>query len=149
MLPPWTSTGARHAGRRIINAIATAIRFLGLGACLALAIVAARARARPGFRIGVFTEELKGARGRLDALETVDEPTSVRAVFSWSLSSLPAPAARMFALLGTHPGPDITVPAAASLAAMPLHEFGGGKEFAVIIIRHEADFHAFLLVRGL
>jgi transcriptional regulator with XRE-family HTH domain/tetratricopeptide (TPR) repeat protein len=89
---------------------------------LALAIVAARARARPGFRIGVFTEELKGARGRLDALETADEPTSVRAVFSWSLSSLPAPAARMFALLGTHPGPDITVPAAASLAAMPLPE---------------------------
>jgi tetratricopeptide (TPR) repeat protein/transcriptional regulator with XRE-family HTH domain len=87
---------------------------------LALAIVAARACARPGFRIGVFAEELKDVRGRLDALETVDEPTSVRAVFSWSLSSLPAPATRMFALLGMHPGPDITVPAAASLAAMPL-----------------------------
>jgi tetratricopeptide (TPR) repeat protein len=43
---------------------------------------------------------------------------SVRAVFSWSLDHLAAPAARIFGLLGLHPGPDITIPAAASLAGI-------------------------------
>ena len=44
----------------------------------------------------------------------------VRAVFSWSYTTLPPPAARLFRLLGLHPGPDTTAPAAASLAALPL-----------------------------
>jgi len=39
-------------------------------------------------------------------------------VFSWSYRELTAPAARLFRLLGIHPGPDITVAAAASLAAV-------------------------------
>jgi tetratricopeptide (TPR) repeat protein len=38
-------------------------------------------------------------------------------VFSWSYQQLHAEAARMFRLLGLHPGPDISVPAAASLTA--------------------------------
>lgn len=38
-------------------------------------------------------------------------------MFSWSYLQLGAEAARMFRLLGLHPGPDISVPAAASLAA--------------------------------
>jgi tetratricopeptide (TPR) repeat protein len=37
---------------------------------------------------------------------------------SWSYQQLPTPAARMFRLLGIHPGPDITAPAAASLAGI-------------------------------
>jgi tetratricopeptide (TPR) repeat protein len=41
-------------------------------------------------------------------------------VFSWSYRALTPPAARLFRLLGLHPGPDITAPAAASLAALPL-----------------------------
>ena len=32
---------------------------------------------------------------------------------------------------------------------MPLRQFGGGKELAVILVRHEADFHALLLVGDL
>ena len=44
--------------------------------------------------------------------------TDVRAVFSWSYRALSAGAARLFRLLGLHPGPDITVGAAASLAAV-------------------------------
>ena len=35
---------------------------------------------------------------------------SVRAVFSWSYQQLDAAAARMFRLLGLHPGPDIDRP---------------------------------------
>jgi len=38
-------------------------------------------------------------------------------VFSWSYRLLSEPAARMFRLLGAHPGPDISAAAAASLAA--------------------------------
>jgi hypothetical protein len=37
-------------------------------------------------------------------------------VFSWSVRQLSPAAARMFGLLGLHPGPDISAPAAASLA---------------------------------
>ena len=53
--------------------------------------------------------------GRLEVLETGDPATSLRQLLSWSHGQLSAPAAAMFALLGVHCGPDITVPAAASL----------------------------------
>ncbi len=39
-------------------------------------------------------------------------PASVRAVFSWSYQQLSPAAAGMFRLLGIHPGPDISAPAA-------------------------------------
>jgi tetratricopeptide (TPR) repeat protein len=83
---------------------------------LALAVTAARAAARPGFALAALAAELRDAAGRLDALDAGDAATSVRAVFSWSCRHLTRPAARMFALLGMHPGPDICVAAAASLA---------------------------------
>src|SRR5579863_8345108 len=53
-----------------------------------------------------------------------DTPTSVRAVFSWSCQQLGNQAARMFRLLGAHPGPDISIPAAASLAGIPASQAG-------------------------
>lgn len=87
---------------------------------LALAIAAARIAARPQLALAAFVDELRDTRGRLDALDTGDVAASVRAVFSWSVSSISDPAGRLFALLGLHPGPDITIPAAASLAGMPL-----------------------------
>jgi tetratricopeptide (TPR) repeat protein/transcriptional regulator with XRE-family HTH domain len=83
---------------------------------LALAIAAARAGARPRFPLAALAAELDDARGRLDALDAGDPAASVRAVFSWSYQQLSTSAARMFRLLGLHPGPDISVPAAASLA---------------------------------
>ena len=81
---------------------------------LALSIVAARAAAHPDFPLTDLAEELRDAEGRLQALDRVT------AVFSWSYRQLSDPAARLFRLLGLHPGPDITAPAAASLAAVPL-----------------------------
>ncbi len=87
---------------------------------LALAITAARAAARPGFALAALAAELRDARGRLDVLATGEDATDVRAVFSWSYQQLSPPTARMFRLLGLHPGPDITAPAAASLAGLPL-----------------------------
>ncbi len=91
-----------------------------LCACLplALAVAAARAAARPGFSLAALAGELADSADRLDALDAGDPGSSVRAVFSWSTRQLTAEAARMFGLLGIHPGPDISVPAAASLAAI-------------------------------
>jgi len=83
---------------------------------LALAVAAARAAARPGFRLAALAAELRGTIDRLDALDVGDPAASVRSVFSWSYQQLSGEAARMFRLLGVHPGPDIAAPAAASLA---------------------------------
>jgi len=83
---------------------------------LALAIAAARAATQPGFPMTALAAELRDAAGRLDALDAGDPAASVRAVFSWSYSQLSEESARMFRLLGLHPGPDITIAAAASLA---------------------------------
>jgi DNA-binding SARP family transcriptional activator len=85
---------------------------------LALAVTGARAAARPAFTLTTLATELRGTRGRLDALTTGEDTTDVRAVFSWSYHQLSTPAARMFQLLGLHPGPDTTAAAAASLAGL-------------------------------
>jgi DNA-binding SARP family transcriptional activator len=91
-----------------------------LCACLplALAVAAARAAARPRIPLTALAAELADTTRRLDALDAGDPASSVRAVFSWSYQSLSGLAARMFRLLGLHPGPDISVPAAASLAGI-------------------------------
>ena len=89
---------------------------------LALAITAARAAARPGFSLAALAAGLRDERGRLDALATGEEATDPRAVFSWSYHQLSPAAAWMFRLAGLHPGPDISVAAAASMGAVPLPE---------------------------
>ncbi|WP_162907133.1 AfsR/SARP family transcriptional regulator [Allorhizocola rhizosphaerae] len=89
------------------------------GLPLALAIVAARAATRPALPMSAFAAELADAGRRLDAFSGPDAATDVRAVMSWSYHALPATAARLFRLLGLHPGPDISVTAAASLADLP------------------------------
>ena len=86
---------------------------------LALGIAIGRAAVRPKRALAALAAELHDARGRLDALEAGDAVTNVRAVLSWSYDQLSEPAARMFRLLGVHPGPDISLSAAASLAGMP------------------------------
>jgi DNA-binding SARP family transcriptional activator len=85
---------------------------------LALAVAAARASARPHFPLAALATELRGAAGRLDVLDSADPAASVRAVFSWSYRQLSPDAARLFLLLGLHTGPDISVLATASLAAV-------------------------------
>jgi transcriptional regulator with XRE-family HTH domain/tetratricopeptide (TPR) repeat protein len=85
---------------------------------LALAVVAAQAAARPGIPLTALADELRDTAGRLEVLDAGDPAVSVHAVFSWSYRQLSTDAARMFRLLGLHPGPDISVPAAASLAAV-------------------------------
>jgi DNA-binding SARP family transcriptional activator len=84
---------------------------------LALSIVAARAR-QSGFPLAVLAAELADAEGRLGALDAGDPATRVRSVFSWSYAALSPAAARLFRLLGLHPGPDVSLAAAASLAGL-------------------------------
>jgi DNA-binding SARP family transcriptional activator/tetratricopeptide (TPR) repeat protein len=84
---------------------------------LALAVVAARAAARPRTPLSAFAAELR--RDRLAGLASDDAHTDVRSVFSWSYRALSPAAARLFGLLGLHPGADFTAQAAASLAGSP------------------------------
>jgi tetratricopeptide (TPR) repeat protein len=86
---------------------------------LALAIVAARAAAHPQFPLHTLAAELRDRGERLDSLTSDDPHGDVRAVFSWSYRILTPEAARLFRLLGLHPGPDLSAPAAASLAGSP------------------------------
>ncbi len=89
---------------------------------LALAVVAARAVTQPHFPLAALAGALGEARARLDSLDGDDSATGVRAVLSWSYQGLTPPAARLFRLLGLHPGPDLGVRAAACLAGLPVDE---------------------------
>jgi DNA-binding SARP family transcriptional activator/tetratricopeptide (TPR) repeat protein len=113
----------RHLGPDRINAEPDAVTEL-IEQCarlpLALAIVAARADTHPGFALRSLVKELAGTHTRLEGLDTGEATTSVRTVFSWSYNHLSASAARMFRLVGLHPGPDIAILAAARLADLDL-----------------------------
>jgi len=106
---------------------------------LALAVAAARAEARPDFPLAALAGEMRDRAWRLDALDAGDPGSSVRAVFSWSYRQLSADAARMFRLLGIHSGPDISAPAAASLAAVG--EPGARRMLAELARAHLAAEH--------
>jgi tetratricopeptide (TPR) repeat protein len=85
---------------------------------LALAVAAARASLHPGLELAALASELRDAKARLDGLDAADAASSLRSVFSWSTRQLGDESARLFRLLGLHPGPDVSVPAAASLAGV-------------------------------
>ena len=85
---------------------------------LALAITAARAAARPVQPLAALAAELRAVGGTLNALDAGEPAASVRVVFSWSYEQLSPAAARLFRLLGIHPGPDISASAVASLVGV-------------------------------
>ncbi|WP_162907924.1 tetratricopeptide repeat protein [Allorhizocola rhizosphaerae] len=85
---------------------------------LALAIAAARA-AQSGLPLAALAADLHDTGRRLDTLDAGDPASQVRAVLSWSYTTPSPPGARLFRLLGLHPGPDISVAAAASFAGCP------------------------------
>jgi DNA-binding SARP family transcriptional activator len=117
---------SRLGAQRVAAEPEAATEIIGLCARLplALAVAAVHVTARPGFSLAALAVDLRGARHRLDALDPEDPTVDVRAVFSWSYQQLSDPAARMFRLLGIHAGPDISAPAAASLAGIPLAQAG-------------------------
>jgi tetratricopeptide (TPR) repeat protein len=83
-----------------------------------LAVVAARAATHPTFGLAALARELSEARGGLDEFAGTDPATDPRMVFSWSYLQLSADAARVFRLVGLHPGPDASTRAAASLVGI-------------------------------
>jgi tetratricopeptide (TPR) repeat protein len=86
------------------------------GLPLALRVAAELAVARPTEPLAELVSELADRQQRLRALDTGDDPrAAVAEVFSWSVEHLPAAAARVFRLLGLHPGPDLDAYAAAAL----------------------------------
>jgi len=87
---------------------------------LALTIIASRAQAHPDLPLAEFTAELH--ESGLDALDDADPTISLPAVLSWSVRGLTDQQRTVFALLGIAPGPDIGLPAAASLTGLDLPE---------------------------
>ncbi|WP_327007989.1 NB-ARC domain-containing protein [Dactylosporangium sp. NBC_01737] len=85
---------------------------------LALAVVATRIAVNTHIDLATLARELQEPGKRLDALDDDDQATHIRAVFSWSYRVLNPPTARMFRLIALHPGDQITVTAAASLAGV-------------------------------
>ncbi|WP_405794585.1 ATP-binding protein [Streptomyces sp. NBC_01506] len=89
---------------------------------LALRIAAERAASRPHLRLDDLIADLRDESALWDALSTGDdeEAEAVRTVFAWSYRALSEQAARLFRLLGLHPGPEFGLQAAAALVAAPV-----------------------------
>jgi DNA-binding SARP family transcriptional activator/tetratricopeptide (TPR) repeat protein len=92
------------------------------GLPLALSVVAARAAVMADSSLSALAADLRRSRRALDGLSGDDATTDPRAVFSCSYRVLETATARLFRLLSVHPGPDITVRAAASIAGVPVAE---------------------------
>ena len=88
---------------------------------LALSIAGARLAVRPRLRLATMIAELADERRRLQALALPDD-LSVRAVFDVTYRDLPDPLARLYRLLGQHPGPEFSTDAAAAAAGRPRDE---------------------------
>jgi tetratricopeptide (TPR) repeat protein len=106
---------------------------------LALSIAAARAAAQPALPLTALAGGLRAAGSRLDALSTGEMVTDVRTVLSWSCQQLSSQANRVFRLLGLHPGPDISLLAAASLAGLPAD--GTRRAVAELVRAHLVTEH--------
>jgi tetratricopeptide (TPR) repeat protein/transcriptional regulator with XRE-family HTH domain len=90
---------------------------------LALRVAAEFVTARPDMSLASLVGELTDQQRRLDLLDADGDPRAgVRAVFSWSYRNLTAVPARMFRLLGLHPGSDLDPHAAAALCGIALQE---------------------------
>ncbi|MFJ2645267.1 BTAD domain-containing putative transcriptional regulator [Streptomyces sp. NPDC087420] len=103
------------------------------GLPLALALVAARASSRRDFKLRDIAAEVSG--NGLDALGAGDPASDARSVFSASYAALSESSARVFRLLALHPGPGITVAAAAALADVPHRTAGNAlRELAEAVL---------------
>ncbi|MEU5366920.1 tetratricopeptide repeat protein [Streptomyces sp. NPDC005925] len=105
---------------------ARALVELCAGLPLAVRVAGARLAARPERSITTMVRALTDEHDRLEAL-AIDGDHSVRAALDLSYEALPAPAARLYRLLGLHPGPEFAPPvAAAALGTDGDGDSGGG-----------------------
>jgi tetratricopeptide (TPR) repeat protein len=87
---------------------------------LALCVVAAHAAIRPDLTLADLATQLGEEHARADILARGESRSDLWIVFSWSYRALDPAAARLFRLLSLHPGPEVGVAAAASLAGRPV-----------------------------
>ena len=87
---------------------------------LAVSIAGAYVAVHPQFSLSDVASEFRDRR--LDLLDTGDPTTSVRSVFTRSYQHLTDPTARLFRLMGIHPGEETSISAAASLAGLPVSD---------------------------
>ncbi|MEV0232675.1 BTAD domain-containing putative transcriptional regulator [Nonomuraea sp. NPDC050786] len=86
---------------------------------LALMIAAERASRPASGALAKFVRQLRDEQARLNVLDTGDDvEANLRAVFSWSYHALDPAAARLFRLLGVHPGNDFGLESAAALTGV-------------------------------
>jgi tetratricopeptide (TPR) repeat protein len=110
---------ARLGPDRLAAEPEAARELIALCARLPLALsVAAAGAAAPAHSLSTLTAELRDIWYGLDAAPVGDRTMDVRAVFSWSYRSVSPDAARMFRLLGLHPGRDFGVAAGASMVGV-------------------------------
>jgi DNA-binding SARP family transcriptional activator len=88
------------------------------GLPLALAIVAARAAANPGFPLDLLVREFAQEQTPLTALNAGSADLDLDTVFSWSDRGLSDDASRTFAVLSAHSGPEISTAAAISMSGL-------------------------------
>ncbi|MEU7786643.1 tetratricopeptide repeat protein [Amycolatopsis sp. NPDC049159] len=101
----------RHAGH-LVGEIAELVG----GLPLALAVVAARLARHPADAVRSIRDALRETKTRLDALSLGREPDlDVRVALSYSHDGLTSAAAELWAVLALHPGPTISLDAAADL----------------------------------
>ncbi|MDA2812848.1 tetratricopeptide repeat protein [Nocardiopsis sp. RSe5-2] len=116
---------------------------------LALCAVAGRLVLRPDRPAARMVEELEGERRRLSALSG-DEEVSVRSALDVSYAGLDPPTARLYRLLGLHPGPDASPEAAALLTGTDRYTAEAGAERLVaasLLHEHHGRFAFHDLVR--
>lgn len=91
---------------------------------LALRIAAERAASHPHMRLDELIADLRDESALWAALSTGDEQDAdaVRSVFAWSYRALPPDAARLFRLLGLHPGPALGLGAVSALAGISVRQ---------------------------
>ncbi|WP_243794721.1 tetratricopeptide repeat protein [Saccharopolyspora gloriosae] len=114
---------ARRLGQERLDAEPDAVRDLVqwcAGLPLALSIVAGRAILDPHVPLTELAEELRNSSSRLDAFDEGTPATCLEAVLSWSCRALPPEQVEVFSLVGSAPGTDISVDAAASLTSLPV-----------------------------
>lgn len=105
---------------------ARALVELCAGLPLAVRVAGARLAARPERRITTMVRALSEEHDRLEAL-AIDGDHSVRAALDLSYEALPAPAARLYRLLGLHPGPEFGRAVAAAVLGADGHRDEGAE----------------------
>ncbi|MEW2289339.1 tetratricopeptide repeat protein [Streptomyces sp. NPDC047841] len=89
------------------------------GLPLAISILVARVTMNPALTLAALAAELQETTPRLDVLDASETTANLRAVFAASYRALAPQTAHVFRQLALAPGPDISLPAAASLTALP------------------------------